>query len=60
MQLLYPPQQIGVPGAKHVDLIYAGKYEVVLNGGVEGVVSAVQIAAYLSQLPCQLCKLLCR
>jgi len=60
VQLLYPPQQISVAGAEHIDLIYTGIYKVVLHGSVEGCVGAVQLAAYLPQLTGQFCKLLDR
>ena len=60
MQLLYPPQQISVTGAEHIDLVYTGIYKIVLQSGIESCVGAVQLAIYLPQLTGQPCKLLDR
>ena len=57
MQLFYPPEEISVAGAEHIDFKYAGIYEIVLNCGVESGIGAAQLAAYLTQLTCQYCKL---
>ena len=54
MQLFYAPEKVCVSGAEHVDLVYARVYKVVFNCCVEGGPGAAKIAAYFSQLTCEL------